>query len=104
MHLVLVELHWQGRRIAICEARRVTLSWSSSHGDGDHDHFVALRLIERDAHPIWPELPWNSLPLGSLIYAWDHYLFERCRVDSEALPPWADLDAGWETGSLHTHF
>lgn len=104
-----VEILWEESCIAVAEGQWLTLSWSSSAGDGDHDHYIALRLIERRDHPIWQELPWRDLPTGKIFYAWDHYLWQRPRSRSEVegrsdTSLWDDLESAWETGRLHKEF
>src|SRR5688572_23118205 len=59
-----IEIGWEGCCVAVAEARWLRLVWGDSSGGGDHDHYVALRLIERREHPIWQELPWCDLPVG----------------------------------------
>jgi len=107
LHDSRVEIRWEGSCIAIAEARWVVLAWADSSGSGDHDHYVALRLIERRDHPIWRELPWRDLLALRVFYAWNHYFFglSRPREEGEEASKtsvWKQLEAAWESRELFT--
>ncbi|MEJ7600063.1 MAG: hypothetical protein WKG01_19300 [Kofleriaceae bacterium] len=99
-----IEICWKGRCVAVAEARGITLTWSDSSGGGDHDNYVALRLIERREDPVWEELPWRDLPVGSVFLAWDHYGNAVSRAAAVEAGLWNNLEAGWSERQHHSWF
>jgi hypothetical protein len=99
-----VEIVREKTIIAVAEARCVCLLWTTSDGSGDHDFYIALRLVERIAHPIWNALAWRELAVGSMFFRWDHYWTPCSRLPGADQEHWQKLEAAWDTGTLEEFF